>query len=75
MQSLSREYEFLVLCSKEVWGEQMYGSGVNARIKICEIERKMRESTSVNNSITSLQTPTPMTAPLDRKTEETNKFG
>lgn len=28
----------------------MYGSGVNARIKIAEIEKKMKESSSIHSS-------------------------
>ena len=33
-------YDYLIACSKEVWGEQMSGGGVCAKKKIDELEKR-----------------------------------
>lgn len=40
IRDLQARYDHLILCSKEVWGEQLYGGGVSAKHKIAELERK-----------------------------------
>ena len=37
-------YDYLILCSKEVYGELTMGGGVNARKKIDEFEKTRRSS-------------------------------
>ena len=43
-------YDFLIACSKEVWGEQMSGGGVCAKKKIDELEKKHGGYISLNAS-------------------------
>lgn len=39
-QCLQERYDYLIAASKEVWGEQTSGGGVNAKKRIEELDKK-----------------------------------
>lgn len=54
---LQQEYDFLVACSKEVWGEATTGGGVNAKKRIDELEKKLRTPQQTPQKSKEKETP------------------
>lgn len=47
MSHLQNQYDYLIACSKEVWGEQTQGGGVSAKKRIEEIDKQRKLQTLV----------------------------
>ena len=50
-QSIQQRYDYLIAASKEVWGEQTSGGGVNAKKKIEELDKKFNHKTTASTPV------------------------